>query len=692
MASAALPTPAEESIGLDQLERACESAAAAAMSAGGPQEAIDDAVKALHTELDGAGVCAFVLEHERLWSVAVRGYAMIPDGLPLDEGVIGRAVSTATAQLAVDTTADPDFVPVWKGAVSNLVVPLSTPEGVVGVINIETGMPLVVGADTRVAALVRSLSPRMDELRSAAGIDLFSLARLFVYIASLRDPHAIADATVRSLGRIFPVETSQLLLADDADNLVEVAQWQAATGGPAPLTSPELRTLRGRISAYAAFDLLDTARVPVPETVRARARTVVLIPLRASGKEIGLLVGTSRVACAFDRGRGELAGLLSAHAAVSIDTSLVLNRVRESAHTDALTGLLNRRGLEEALERRLESCLAEGHPVSVIVFDCDDFKDVNDRAGHETGDMVIREIGATLGRSVSGDAFASRLGGDEFVVALPGADSAQALSVAERVRGEIEAALTGIGFPLRLSAGSATAPDDAGSVADLLRDADQALYRAKATGKNRVLAFHEVAHSINRDEEAGELTGWGRAPTAASGVLSKAMEAAESIWAQDTVEAVLESLCKSLTFVVGATVATASTVEGPHLVDVARHSTRDRVGGNIAQYVISDFPRTVDALATGSPRAVSLLDDAHDPSEAVLLRELGMCCVLLVPIVIRDSSFGLVEIYDQRLRRFTLDDGAVASFLARHAGRRIESLKSDRGPKRQLPLRRVSAG
>ena len=79
-----------------------------------PAEAIEAALEVLHDELGGAGVAAFVVEHGRLWSVGVRGYAMIPDGLPLDEGVIGRAVRTSEIQLVLDTTTDPDFVQVSR--------------------------------------------------------------------------------------------------------------------------------------------------------------------------------------------------------------------------------------------------------------------------------------------------------------------------------------------------------------------------------------------------------------------------------------------------------------------------------------------------------------------------------------------------------------------------------------------------
>ena len=95
-----VPVPGRAApIDLARFERPRSTRVAAAAQAETPAAAIDGALEVLHDELDGAGVCAFVLEHGRLWSVGVRGYAMIPDGLPLDEGVIGRAVRTAEVQL-----------------------------------------------------------------------------------------------------------------------------------------------------------------------------------------------------------------------------------------------------------------------------------------------------------------------------------------------------------------------------------------------------------------------------------------------------------------------------------------------------------------------------------------------------------------------------------------------------------------
>jgi diguanylate cyclase (GGDEF)-like protein len=126
--------------------------------------------------------------------------------------------------------------------------------------------------------------------------------------------------------------------------------------------------------------------------------------------------------------------------------------------------------------------------LSVVVFDIDRFKSINDRLGHALGDAVLREVGATLRSHCRAGDVAARLGGEEFVLLLAGAACEHARAVAERVREEIALADWGslaAGLVVTVSAGVAVDPGQ-GSAASLLRLADEALYRAKGQGRNRV--------------------------------------------------------------------------------------------------------------------------------------------------------------------------------------------------------------
>jgi diguanylate cyclase (GGDEF)-like protein len=686
MESLASPFPETAPLDLSHVERACDNAARAAGRAETPAAAIEGALDVLHDELGAAGVCAFVLEHGRLWSVGARGYAIMPDGLPLDEGVVGRVVRTSAVQLVEDVGADPDYVEILPGVVSELGVPLLTATGLVGVINIETTARLPAGSDVAVRPLVQALAEPMEEMRSTRTVDLSSLARLFVYMSSLRDPLAISEVAVRSLARVLPIETSQLLILDEVAQLVPSTEW-SARGGPETLSPQALQALSARIDQSAVFELLDTTAVNVPELVGTRVRSVVLIPLRANGGEIGLLVGTSRFGKEFDRGQAELAALLSAHTAASLDAALALGRERRSAHTDPLTGLLNRRGLEDRLDRELEAAQAERLPLSLAVLDCDDFKDVNDRAGHEFGDALLREVGLVLRRACPDSGSAARLGGDEFVVMLPETDAEAAYEEVARIRRELDHGLADAGFPLRMSAGISTYPYDGGGASQLLRAADQALYGAKAGGKNRAIGFREIVGGAGAPLPASDGPTLRRAGHAPDGsALADTMEASAAIWAEESVDAVLERLSKATAFVVGATATLISRVEGARLADTARHSLRDVDLGEDTSYTIADFPVTQEVLENACLKSISFLDEDLDSAEAFVLRELEMNAAILVPLVVNGRSWGLVEIYDMRLRRFSGEDEAVAWFLVCQAARKIESLGEAPAPKRRLPV------
>ena len=676
-------------VDLDRLAAAFTGAAAAAAAAATAPEAIDRALEVLHDELDGAGVAAFVLEHGRLWSVGVRGYAMIPDGLPLEEGVIGRAVRTSALQFARDVSIDPDFIEGMSVVASELAIPLLTDTGVVGVINIETAAPLPEGAEGVVAPLLAALAAPIDELRGSRSVDVSTLARLFVYMSSLRDPRAIAEVAVRSLGRVLPLDTSQLLLLDEEARLVEATEWRAAGHELVPLAA--LEALRGRIDASAVFELLDASTMTVPELDGQRLGSVVLIPLRANGSEIGLLAGSSRFAREFDRGQGELAALLAAHTAASLDAAIALDRERRSAHTDPLTGLLNRRGLENLLDGELGGAQEVRQPLSLVVLDCDDFKDVNDRAGHEFGDALLREVGLVLGGICPEGAAAARVGGDEFVVMLPGVDADAAVAATERLRAGLSEGLDDAGFPLRLSAGISTYPYDGAGTTQLLRAADQALYRAKACGKNRVIPFREIMRGSSDEEIAPVGAGRARGAGPDATALADVMEAANAIGSEATAAAVLERLTKGISFVVGATGTVISRIQGGHLRDLATHALRDVDLGEGASYVIADYPVTQEVLETRRVRSLSFLDDDIDSAEAFVFRELQMNAAMLLPLIVQGKTWGLVEIYDMRMRRFTIEEEAVAQFLVAQAGKRIEMLDVAPSSRRRLRQVRQSA-
>ncbi|HKS64013.1 MAG TPA: PleD family two-component system response regulator, partial [Xanthobacteraceae bacterium] len=165
----------------------------------------------------------------------------------------------------------------------------------------------------------------------------------------------------------------------------------------------------------------------------------------------------------------------------------------EMAITDGLTGLYNRRYMESHLSTLVEQAAARGKPLSLLVLDIDYFKSINDTHGHDAGDDVLREFAVRVKKSIRGIDLACRYGGEEFVIVMPETDMAVAALVAERIRRRIAGEPFAIeqgakAIDVTLSIGLAGLGSNTDTGATILKRADQALYRAKRDGRNRVVA------------------------------------------------------------------------------------------------------------------------------------------------------------------------------------------------------------
>jgi diguanylate cyclase (GGDEF)-like protein len=186
----------------------------------------------------------------------------------------------------------------------------------------------------------------------------------------------------------------------------------------------------------------------------------------------------------------ELAHWLATQASIALENAHLHGLVKAQAVTDELTGLANRRRFMEVVRLEIKRAERFESPLGLVLVDLDDFKLVNDRFGHHTGDEVLRALGGVFHANLRDVDLAARLGGEEFAVLLPETDEAGADGVAERLRTGLAAveleAPSGERFGVTASFGVAVYPQ-AQTVDELLTTADAALYRAKAEGKNCVV-------------------------------------------------------------------------------------------------------------------------------------------------------------------------------------------------------------
>ena len=210
------------------------------------------------------------------------------------------------------------------------------------------------------------------------------------------------------------------------------------------------------------------------------------VPMMVQGSEVGLIF----IQHDPKWGSGAMAEAVSEQLALAITNMRLRETLRTQSLRDPLTGLSNRRELDENLPREIARSQSANQPTSLMVLDIDHFKRFNDTFGHDAGDSVLREFAHLLRKSVRIEDIVARLGGEEFIVVLPSMPSAAAAVLAEDIRARVEqmeVVHRGVSLgKITCSIGVAECPRHATEAATLVSTADAALYRAKTRGRNRV--------------------------------------------------------------------------------------------------------------------------------------------------------------------------------------------------------------
>jgi diguanylate cyclase (GGDEF)-like protein len=208
---------------------------------------------------------------------------------------------------------------------------------------------------------------------------------------------------------------------------------------------------------------------------------------------------------------GLLVGLMKARVERLLgDLRAAVREMARVARTDPLTGLLNRRGFSEMIERELERTRRTGQPFSLLLCDLDHFKRINDNFGHAAGDDALVRAAETICDAIRGIDAAARTGGEEFAVVLPDTEPDAAYLIAERLRTEVQDRFARQGLALTISTGIASAPAAGADTDSLLKAADAAMYKAKGLGRNRSVIHRAAAGSPPVADAAPSETGSAR--------------------------------------------------------------------------------------------------------------------------------------------------------------------------------------
>ena len=296
-----------------------------------------------------------------------------------------------------------------------------------------------------------------------------------------QDVYRVIERAFAQIDQEAPME---LLLADSSRAHLERATASPVAGAPGcPVVSPYscVAVRKGVATSFDTSEALNACHM-----LRGRETgpcSAVCVPISFMGRSLGVLHATGPVGSPPAPDVQRQLVTLARHAGMRVGTVRAFAKTQLQASTDGLTGLLNRR----TLENQVRDLTRTGRRFALVMVDLDHFKSLNDTFGHEAGDRALRQFAQVLRDTIRGDDIAGRLGGEEFVLAMPDIDVKSVLPALERIRTALaEAVSTGIGPAFTASFG-ATDSTVGGDFEDLLRIADAGLLRAKAEGRDRIV-------------------------------------------------------------------------------------------------------------------------------------------------------------------------------------------------------------
>ena len=336
--------------------------------------------------------------------------------------------------------------------------------------------------------------------RSNRATTLVKMAHLLQSCDNLKDVFCV----VAGMGpKVFPELRGCVMLLNSAQDLLETAAAWSDCRTPGSVFAPQdcwgLRT--GHMHLTRADDLTAACKHVTEGEFR-----YFCLPLASQGKSIGVVHFQSDDTRELPETLLLMANMFAEQVGLSIANLRLREALRNQSIRDPLTGLFNRRYLEETLDREVRRAVRSQHPLGVLMLDLDHFKKFNDVHGHEAGDSVLRETASFLCANVRAEDVVCRFGGEEFVIILPTADLAAAHGRAEKLCSnlrilEVVHQEQQVGT-VTVSVGVAALPEHGGTPQQLLEAADAALYRAKREGRDRVM---DASRSTDFEESQSQL-------------------------------------------------------------------------------------------------------------------------------------------------------------------------------------------
>ena len=327
--------------------------------------------------------------------------------------------------------------------------------------------------------------------------ELSLISHLAAIMTSSLDIHQIYDGFIKELKKVIDADWAAITLIEGEElHFLALSSeigsaWQP--GDRIPIKGTDTEWVVAHKRALVESNLAQESRFWTGQYHLGHGvQSVVHLPLLVSDKAIGGLSIASRRPNAYSQSQIQLLSQLASRIAMPIENARLYAQAEQMARIDQLTGLWNRRHLEERIQIEIGRHSRYGGTFSLIILDLDSFKSFNDSYGHLAGDKLLRQLGSIMRNAIRAADEAFRYGGDEFAILLAQTDIKDAHEVAERVRSQVASEIKVGHTSVTASLGLASWPADGIRINDIITAADMALYYAKQSGGNQIHAVSEI--------------------------------------------------------------------------------------------------------------------------------------------------------------------------------------------------------
>jgi len=411
------------------------------------------------------------------------------------DGITGAAVLKKQPVYSPDVSQDPRYICSAQSTRSELAIPLMVRDEVVGVLDCQSDrldhfdhetIELLTLFSTQASIALQNAHLYSLERQRARQLEAINtIAQQSTAVMELEDLLARVCTVIQ---QAFQVSHVSLLLREEGDLVMRAHQGTLtpciAPGGRFPADQEPWSRV---IATGGTIIEKDLSTMPEPLRLFKESASRLSIPLISFGQTLGVLTLHSSQPNAFRESALQSLESVADICANSIQNAHYVERVKQLAYLDGLTGIFNRRFFELRIMEEIERARRFGTGMAVIMADIDQFKKLNDEFGHLLGDEVLRQVSSLFHQQLRKIDVVCRYGGEEFAILLTQTNAQQAILIAEKLRRSVEGfQFPGVPRTVTISAGVAAFPAHGKNRDEMIRAADNGLYAAKQAGRNRV--------------------------------------------------------------------------------------------------------------------------------------------------------------------------------------------------------------